>query len=126
MIIKFSKPEAEAVLHRLECFDCIAEVFADTEGLTHLADGAALRASELSSNLSTFHQIEVDEKSQLDVELLSEAIDGSTYVAATRSFCPVDVNRDRAVRMAERTLQAAAHKIEAALGFDRGHLTVPA
>ena len=79
--IKFTSREQQALLHRLTLWDCIHDVFSDTEGLEHLAEAAVERSQTLVIELEKSSTVTVDESSELDRELLIEAIEGNTWVA---------------------------------------------
>jgi hypothetical protein len=121
VIIEFTKAQADAVSHRLDLFDIFAQVFADTDGMEHLAGAADERAREMSVELYLTGAVTVDPGSELDEAILSDCIDGSTWVAVhdTTGADP------RSVAGAIKSLTNAARKIEVAFGLPAGELSVP-
>ena len=117
-LIKFTPAQARAVMHRLCLCDVFAEVFADSPELAHLATGAQDRARAMALELDATNSIASDRESELDGEILAEAIEGSTYVACHGDYVP----QRRAARVA---LKDAARVVEVFYNMDRGGLEVP-
>jgi hypothetical protein len=78
--ISFTPKQANALNHRLSCYDCLEGVFQDTPWLMHLVPFVWDRATELSGQLDKTSTITVNSDSQLDREILFECIEGSTWV----------------------------------------------
>lgn len=122
--INFTPGEARALLHRLESWDCICEVFADTEGLEHLASDAAGRTSELARELQATGAVTVDADSELDREILVEAIEGSTWPAIHDPEGNTD-NTRQAHTAAVRCLASARDRIAATFGMAPSDIDLP-
>ena len=120
--IKFTPMEREAVLHRLDEWDLIEQVFMDTDGMEHVAIGSADRARALALLLSADPDgiLRIDGTEQ-DAEIVIEAIAGSTW-NAVHDNTEVSTQKQGAAR---RALESAAAKIEAALGKEPGHIDIP-
>lgn len=119
MQITLTPAEREAVAHRLGLAENIAEVFADTEELEHLAPVAEDRARELCLELERTGAVTVDPESELDREIMVETLAGSTYAAG---FVDDSPQKQAAIR---RALESAAEKIEVAFGLDPDEIEVP-
>ena len=119
MQITFTPAEREAVAHRLGVAENIAEVFLDTDGLEHLAPIAEDRARALCLEIERTGAVTVDGDSELDREIMVEALAGSTYAAG---FIDESPQKQAAIR---RALESASAKIEAAFGLDPGEIDVP-
>lgn len=117
----FPKAQAAAILHRMDCGDCLAEVFADSDHLMHMADYVEDRARVLSAELTATGCVTIDPASDIDEALMIEAIEGSTWIAA---FDRVEVSR-QALAAARRTLQGAAFLIQTAFGLPDNSIEVP-
>ena len=120
--IQFTPMEKEAVLHRLDEWDIIEQVFMDTDGLEHVAIGAADRARTLALALNADPDgiLRINGTEQ-DEEIVCEAIAGSTW-NAVHDNTEVSTQKQAAAR---RALESAAAKIEAALGKEPGHIDIP-
>lgn len=116
--IQFTRGEARAVQHRLDLWDSFEEVFADTEGLEHLAPKAAERAKDLSWQLQTQGYVDVTD-SDLDREIMLEAIEGSTWPAVHNGKSP------QAYLGAVRCLYNAAQRIADVYGLDLADISFP-
>lgn len=122
--IAFTPAQARALLHRLESWDCICEVFSDTEGLEHLANDAAARTTELARELEATGAVTVDADSELDREILGEAIEGSTWAAIHDP--ENDTNNTRQAHTAAvAALRGARDRIAAAFGMAPRDIEVP-
>lgn len=119
--IRFTAKEAEALLHRLCCFDCLEGVFADSDELEHLAPDVDARARQLSDELERTGGVTVDPASELDRELLIECLEGSTWVAVH----DLPGASPQSVSAAERTLRRLADKIAPAFCRDPEDLRLP-
>lgn len=119
--ITFTKAQAAAVLHRMECGDCIAEVFNDTDHLMHMADAVEARAFVLATELTATGCVTIDPTSELDTALMLETIEGSTWVAVHDN---TEVSR-QALSASEQTLKTAAATIECAFDLPAGSIEVP-
>lgn len=64
--IKFTNGERNALLHRLALWDCIHDVFSDTEGLEHLAEGSVERSQQMCRELNGGLTLIINEDSELD------------------------------------------------------------
>lgn len=123
-ILKFTKGEAEAILHRLTLWDVFPEVFGDTDGLEHLAEDAEVRCQEFVRELEQFGHVVADPASELDREVLREAIEGSTWCAM---FDPRndDRNTQQILTAAHKMLRQCATKVEGFFGLPNGAFAVP-
>ena len=117
-VIRLTKSQAAAVLHRLEIGDTIAEVFGDTDGMEHLMSGAFARAEEMAKELRRDGTITVDPGSELDEAILTDCIDGSTW-------CAIHEDDSYQKRQAvANALYAAAACFEQAFGLEPGDISV--
>lgn len=119
--IQFTPKEAEALMHRLGCFDCLEEVFADSDELEHLTPQVDARARQLSDEIQRTGGVTVDPASELDRELLIECLEGSTWVAV-HDFPGAS---PQSVAAAERTLRRLADKIAPAFCCAPEDLSLP-
>ena len=96
-----TKSHRDIILHRLSCADCISEVFADTDGLEHLAEPAYSECVELGNQLWMKNYLEIDPNSELHREIIKEVIEGNTWIATVTSFnfpnSPAEVGARRAL-----------------------------
>lgn len=122
--LKFTNAESLALLHRLSAWDCICEVFADTDDMEHLSEPAAGRTQELHDQLAASRTVVVDETSELDRQILTEAIEGSTWVAIHDPLNDTN-NSHQKMTAAYYALVHAAKKIASAFGFDPHDIEVP-
>jgi hypothetical protein len=113
--IKFAKTERDAMLHRLSCWDCFRDVFNDTEGLEHLAEGSWDRVKALHDELEKTGKVTVDENSEMDREVMVEAIEGNTWMAFHDPRHNTDVSPQKGAA-AYRVLCRCADKVS--LAFD--------
>lgn len=116
--LTFTPKARAAVLHRLEIHDCISEVFADTDGMEHLAGLVEARAIEMIKQLNEFGKVFSDPASELDMELLRECVEGSTWVG----ICEPYSNEER---QAKAHLRVAAKIIEQFYCLEPGEIEVP-
>lgn len=113
-LLIFTPSQVRALLHRLDLGDVFAEVFADTDGLEHLAGDAEARARSMSRELTFGGTLVSDPSSELDREILCECIAGSTWFA-------VHDNADtspQARASAARALSGAAAQISVFYGCE--------
>jgi hypothetical protein len=122
--IKFTNGEAVALLHRMESWDCFVQVFADTDGLEHLADLAPERCEFFARSLLQGRTVLVDEASEVDREVLKEAIEGSTWVAVNDPDNDTG-NTNQRMTGAYYALVHAAKKIADAFGIPKEDIEVP-
>lgn len=122
--IKFTAREVEAVLHRLALWDAMHEVFADTEGLEHLADAVVDRSQEFCQQLKHGRTLLVDETSELDQELMVEVIEGSTWVAIHDPRNDTN-NTPQGYTAAYRTLCHIADKVSLAFDILVSEIDIP-
>lgn len=117
-LLHFTPHEAEALRHRLDAADCIADVFADTEDLAYMSRELV---EETARRLSIMigQPLQVDPHDPLTREILMEAVEGSTWNGVHDSD-EVSPQRRAAAR---RALQSAADKIAQAFGVPA--LSVP-
>lgn len=118
MEVQFTEREAEALLHRLELADCIEQVFADTPDLEDLAPRVEDRAHALRSQLEGSKAVTVNPDDRLDRELMTEAIEGSTWIACV-SYAPKQ-DQKRLYAQHEKILRSAAKRIQVAFGMAVG------
>lgn len=121
--IEFTAGQRAALMWRLEQGDCIAEVFADTEGLEHLSGAAEARADDLARQLVT-HGVIVAHADALDREILCEAIAGTSYLAAFDPANNTD-NTPQGFSAAKRNLSGAWKRIADAYGLSLDHIVLP-
>lgn len=115
MQIQFTALEVEALRHRLDIGEVIAQVFADTDGLDHYAaHDVEVCADVLSALIDPRFPLEVDTLDPLDRLVLVEAIEGSTW-NAVHDTADVSPQKREAAR---RALQSAADKLRGAFGVD--------
>lgn len=119
--IKFTPAQAACMLHRLECFDCLEQVFGDTEGLEHLAPLVWDQAESFTRQLINNRCITFDPASELDFELLKEAIEGNTWLAVHES----DGVSRQALTAARCAIKQCAAIIEQAMGWPEGEVVIP-
>lgn len=126
-VITFTPAEQAALLHRLECADVFPDVFADTDGMEHLARFADSEAADLARQITNYGHAIIDDTAwpmrhnEARRAVLIEAIEGSTWIA-------VHDNNETSIQKltaAHRTLASLARKVEAALGMDAGSITTP-
>lgn len=117
--ITFTKAQAQAILHRLECGDLIAQVFADSDGLEKFSAEAESRAEVLEKQLRESGCVDVC--GELDEEILSECIAGSTYVAIHMD----GMYSTPQSRCAREALCRVARKIEAAFNLPHNSIETP-
>jgi hypothetical protein len=117
--IAFTPAQTAALLHRLYASDVIAEVFADTDGMEHLADTAAATANDLARQLINYRIVRVT--TEVEREVMIEAVEGSTWVAVHDA----DDTPPQARGAARRALREAAAGIEHALQLKPGTIDVP-
>lgn len=122
--IKFTNSEALALLHRLSLWDCFGIVFADTDGMEHLAEGARGCAKELHDQVEKYRQVTVDETSEMHREVMVEAVEGSTWVSVNDPYNDTNNTHQKATAAYYALVHAAA-KIETAFGLDRYEIEVP-
>lgn len=116
-VVTFSPEQREALVHRLELYDCFGEILVFT--LPGVADDIIEAAARgLYQALSSDPQILLNSDNEIEKEVLVEAIEGSTWVAAVSDDAP---KRAGAIR----TLENAAKKIEEAYGLREGYIEVP-
>jgi hypothetical protein len=119
--IKLTPHERNAIVHRLGLGANIAEVFADSDEMMHLAAEAEERADELCVGLEKTGTLTIN-GTELDAEIVREAIEGSTWNGVHADEGEVTPQRRTAAR---RALESAAQKIEAALGLEAGDFRIP-
>lgn len=114
--------QREALMHRLELGDCIAEVFQDTEYLTHFS-GVEDRAREMVKSVYAYGYLLVHD-CELDKAILTECIEGSTYLAM---FDPMNHTKNTAkgLKAAERVLKNLRKKIADALNIPETDIQLP-
>lgn len=122
--IKFTNSEAIALLHRLSCWDCFEDVFRDTDGLEHLADGAWDCVKSFHDQLAKTRTITVDENSEMHREVMVEAIEGNTWVAVNDPDNDTNNSAQRH-RAAYTTLCRCADKISLAFDILVSDIDVP-
>ncbi|WP_087864420.1 hypothetical protein [Comamonas thiooxydans] len=121
--IEFSPAQRAALLWRLQQGDLIAEVFADTSDLEHLQELAAARADDLQRQLVTHGHLVVN-ADELDREILSEAIAGSTYLSAFDPANNTD-NTPQGLAAAKRSLAGAWTRIAQAYTLSLDDIVLP-
>jgi hypothetical protein len=122
--IHLTAGEARAILHRLESWDCLRDVFADTDGLEHLAEPTPDRAEYMARELRNNGYVHVDPASELDREILVECVEGSTWPAIHHP--DNDTNNTRQAHAgACRCLHGAKLKIADAFGLDPHDIEFP-
>lgn len=125
--IHFTPAECAALLHRLEIPDVIAEVFADTDHLQHVADLARPMAEELARQIESSASVTLEDPlnplphHEARREVLIESIEGSTWVAVHDN----NETSPQKLAAARRALESAARKVEEALGLPDGSITTP-
>jgi hypothetical protein len=125
--LHFTPAQARALLHRLESWDCIVDVFADTDDLAHLADAAAGRSQELGEELLRTGELYVwvkGDRAELDREILREAVEGSTWPAIHDPQGNTD-NTPQGHAGACRALWNAWERIADAYGLDTDDIDFP-
>lgn len=120
--IPFTPAQVKAVEHRLGAYDCFDQVFSETDGMEHLAEGSEERARELCAQLEAFGFVDARLNEQ-DQEILRESIVGNTYAAI---FDPEgDTNNTpQMFGAAKRALRGAAQRIEQAYGMEAGEIEI--
>lgn len=125
-LINFTKGEALALLHRLEADGCIADALED-EGTAR--DTVEDRCNEFARDLKTREPFvcvhpEGEPLRELDLAILTDAVEGSTWVAA---HDPRDDTRNtpQGKTAAGATLKRAALKICKAFGQPPFYIDVP-
>lgn len=121
--IEFTAGQRDALLWRLELGDCIAEVFADTQGLEHLSALAEERSRVLCRQLESQRSLDASDD-ELDREILCEAIAGSTYLAAHDPDSDT-ANTPQKFAAAKRCLNGAWERIAKAYSLPLDHLVLP-
>jgi hypothetical protein len=122
MNIIFTPSQCAAIKHRLAVPDCLEDVFADTDGLEHLAPQVQARANEMMDELMKGRSIETLPDSELDREILRETIEGSTYAACCDDGSEEGKAEERRARSA---LKFAARAIENYYNLPAGDIEVP-
>lgn len=118
-LLHFTPHEAEALRHRLDAADCIADVFANTPELAHhKAEDVEADCRRLSAVLARGVPLPWPVRTLVQ-EILIEAVEGSTWNGVHDSD-EVSPQRRAAAR---RALQSAADKIAQAFGVPA--LSVP-
>lgn len=107
------------MLHRLDIGDTIAGVFADTDGMEHLADLVVDRAEAMGKELRATGCITADPDSELDEAILTDCIDGSVWMPQFDDESP------QAKSAAYRAISGAARAIEVFFGIEPGDIDVP-
>ena len=120
-MLRFTTGETQAILHRLEIGECIAEVFADTDGIEHLAPLVEARAREMAFQLSKTHNIESKGDCELDMEILVDCLDGSTWYEVHEGYGEASNQKLTAIT---NSLRSAAAKVEAFYNIPRGDINV--
>ena len=121
LVLSFTLPQKNYLLHRLEQWDLFEQVFADTEGLEHLADQCEERIKELLKELehpiNEEYNIWVDPKDDLDEQILLEAIQGNTYYAVCEPYCTA-----KEINAVAKMMTNTANKIEETFGYTKGSI----
>jgi hypothetical protein len=104
-----SPAQADALLHRLEVGDAIAEVLIDS-GETALHDEIWEQTQILERRVRETRRVTFD--NELQRLILAEAVNGSTYVACAIS----DYQTPLAIARAVRTVEALERKISELIG----------
>ncbi|ACV50176.1 hypothetical protein [Delftia phage PhiW-14] len=123
MRIKFSHDQQDVLGWRLAMSDEIRQVFEDTKGLEHLAPDVLVRADEMYRQLNNFLYIDV-EHCDLDIEILCEALAGTTWLAL---FDPANDTRNHAKRFsaAKTRLKNTWLVIARAFNLPEDHIILP-
>jgi hypothetical protein len=119
--MQFTEAQKQAILHRLDIGECIAEVFADTDGMGHLSVDAAARARAMAQELKATGIITSDSGCELDREILIDCIDGSTWYAVHEGYGEASNQKLAAIVNA---LAGSAAIIEVFYGLEPGVITV--
>jgi hypothetical protein len=120
-LLKFTKSEADAILHRLDIGEVIEECFYDTDGMEHLAPFVVTRAKELSAMISETGGVTIGLSSELDREILVDCLDGSTWYAVHEGYGEASSQKLASIVGA---LTGAAEKVEDFFGIPRGDINV--
>lgn len=107
LAIMFTRGEARALLHRLEVWDCIADALDNP--------AAGERAEEMERELRNCGYLHVDTDSALDLDVLTDCIESSTWPAIHDPDGHTD-NTRQAHAGAVRCLHGAMLKVAQAFG----------
>lgn len=117
--ISLTKGEFEAVMHRLEISEALADCLCDTfDELADQRDYVETCISAMAQRCRDLGYVSFNPNDMIEVEALADAIEGSTLVGAASS---ADHPR-QAKAAAYRVLSSAAEKVGKAIGRD---LSIP-
>lgn len=121
-LLHFTYQQCQFILHRLDQYDLFSQVFADTPGYENLADICEDRVKELAKELDGCYSggayLNVDLDSELDKEILIEALEGNTYYAV----CENSATSQHQLNAVAKVMHNTAKKIEEAFGLEQGSI----